>query len=162
METLFNKFAQRTARFAGHPSAFISAVCLIVVWAITGPLFRYSDAWQLVINTGTTIVTFLMVFLIQNSQNRDGLAIQLKLTELVLASHGARNTIADIEDLTDSELEKLHLASRKRAELACRTLEHRRKRKSLGQRRSRPHRAAAQRKSATAKRSAGRRTGGKL
>jgi low affinity Fe/Cu permease len=128
MQRLFNKFAQATSRFAGHPFAFIGAAVLLVIWAITGPFFGYSDAWQLVINTGTTIVTFLMVFLIQNSQNRDSLSIQLKLTELVLASHGARNSLANIENLTDEELEILHQDSLRRANAACHVLEHRKRR----------------------------------
>ena len=98
-----------------------------VVWIVTGPLFNYSDTWQLVINTGTTIVTFLMVFLIQNTQNRDILAIQLKLSELVLAMKGAENKFAAIEDLSDAELEELHEDCRSRAEV---TLEHIETRKS--------------------------------
>ena len=88
----FSHFAQLTAQWSGHPTAFLLAVAVIVVWIVTGPLFQYSDTWQLVINTGTTIVTFLMVFLIQNTQNRDMLAVQLKLSELVLAMDGAKNT----------------------------------------------------------------------
>ena len=92
---------------AGRPSAFLFAGLVIVIWAATGPLFNYSDTWQLVINTGTTIVTFLMVFLIQCTQNRDSQAIHLKLDELIRALKGARNTLLDLDDLTDEELEKI-------------------------------------------------------
>jgi low affinity Fe/Cu permease len=122
----FTRFAHAFSRIAGHPATFLVALLLIVVWAITGPLFRYSDAWQLVINTGTTIVTFLMVFLIQNSQNRDSLEIQLKLSELILAMQGARNQFASIEDLSDEELETLHKECRERAEQTGDALEKRR------------------------------------
>ena len=96
----FAKFAQATALWTGHPFAFLLAMTIVLVWIVTGPIFHYSDTWQLVINTGTTIVTFLMVFLIQNTQNRDTLAIQLKLSELVLAMKGAENKFASIEDLS--------------------------------------------------------------
>ena len=92
-------------------------MAVVLVWIVTGPLFNYSDTWQLVINTGTTIVTFLMVFLIQNTQNRDTMAIQLKLSELVLAMKGAKNKFAAIEDLSDEELAKLHDECRARAEM---------------------------------------------
>ena len=104
----FTRIAHAAARITGHPATFITAVSLVVVWAVLGPFFHYSDTWQLVINTSTTIVTFLMVFLVQNTQNRDSLAMQLKLTELVIAVRGARNGIATIEELSDEELEKLH------------------------------------------------------
>jgi low affinity Fe/Cu permease len=103
----FAHFAKWTARAAGHPTTFALAIILIVVWALTGPAFHYSDTWQLVINTGTTIITFLMVFLIQNTQNRDAVAMQLKLDELIHAVKGARNQLIDIEDLTEEELESL-------------------------------------------------------
>jgi low affinity Fe/Cu permease len=99
---------------------------VIIVWVVTGPLFKYSDTWQLVINTGTTIITFLMVFLIQNTQNRDMLSMQLKLSELVLALEGAENKFASIEDLTDEELEELHNDCRLRAD---QTLDHLEKRR---------------------------------
>jgi low affinity Fe/Cu permease len=105
LSMMFSTFAQKTALWTGHPMAFLLAMLTIIVWVITGPIFNYSDTWQLVINTGTTIVTFLMVFLIQNTQNRDMLAVQLKLSELVLAMKGAKNSYAAIEDLTDEELE---------------------------------------------------------
>jgi low affinity Fe/Cu permease len=101
--------------------AFLLAVAVVIVWVASGPFFNYSDTWQLVINTGTTIVTFLMVFLIQNTQNRDTLAIQLKLSELVLAMKGAENRFAAIEDLSDEELQALHDDCRARAEM---TLDH--------------------------------------
>jgi low affinity Fe/Cu permease len=91
-------------RRPGRPSTFLLATLIVVIWAITGPIFNYSDTWQLVINTGTTIITFLMVFLIQNTQTRDTLALQLKLDELIIATKGARNSIASIEDASDEEL----------------------------------------------------------
>jgi low affinity Fe/Cu permease len=103
----FTRFAKWTSRTMGHPVAFIGAVLVIVVWAVTGPLFGFSDTWQLVINTSTTIVTFLMVFLIQNTQNRDSEAIQLKLDELIRAVNGAHNGLLDLEELTEKDLEKI-------------------------------------------------------
>jgi low affinity Fe/Cu permease len=111
----FHWFASQTAHLSGRPIAFALAVMLIVVWGVTGPLFGFSDTWQLVINTSTTIITFLMVFLIQNTQNRDALAVQVKLSELVIKMKGARNDFAQIEDLTEKELEELHELIRKRA-----------------------------------------------
>jgi low affinity Fe/Cu permease len=103
----FSKFANWTARASGHPAAFMTAVLIIVVWAVTGPIFAWSDTWQLVVNTGTTIVTFLIVFLIQNKQNRDSHAVQLKLDELIRAIEGAHNTLLDIEELNEEELVQL-------------------------------------------------------
>lgn len=103
----FTHFAKWTSRTMGRPVAFIAAVLIIVVWAVTGPLFGFSDTWQLVINTSTTIVTFLMVFLIQNTQNRDSEAIQLKLDELIRAVHGAHNGLLDLEELTEKDLERI-------------------------------------------------------
>jgi low affinity Fe/Cu permease len=103
----FNRFATLIARKTGHSSAFGLAVIVIAGWAVTGPLFAFSDTWQLVINTSTTIVTFLMVFLIQNTQNRDALAIQLKLDELIRATKGARNSMIDLSKLSDRQLETL-------------------------------------------------------
>ena len=100
----FTRFAKATARASGHHLTFGLAVLVILVWAVTGPLFRFSDTWQLVINTGTTIVTFLMVFLIQNTQNRDSVAMQIKLDELLRAVKGAHTALADLEDLTEEEL----------------------------------------------------------
>jgi low affinity Fe/Cu permease len=105
---LFARFAHHAARLAGKPATFLTAVALIVVWAFSGPLFGFSDTWQLVINTTTTIVTFLMVFLIQNTQNRDSLALQIKLAELIFVMKDTPNRLAVIEDLSDRELERLH------------------------------------------------------
>ncbi|MEA3028597.1 MAG: hypothetical protein QOF91_3882 [Alphaproteobacteria bacterium] len=121
----FTSFAQKTAQLAGRPATFMLATLVIIVWALTGPLFGYSDTWQLVINTGTTIVTFLMVFLIQHTQNRDSLAIQVKLDELIIKLHGAGNELAGAEDLCDEDLEALHETYRKRAALAHHALERR-------------------------------------
>jgi low affinity Fe/Cu permease len=104
---LFRKFAHGTSCAVGSPWAFMAAVAVIVVWGLSGPLFGFSDTWQLVINTGTTIVTFLMVFLIQNTQNRDARAIHLKLDELLRAVEGARTRLVDLEDLDDEELDRL-------------------------------------------------------
>ena len=125
-QSWFTLFAQKTAHLAGKPVAFLLATATIAVWAVTGPLFGYSDTWQLVINTGTTIVTFLMVFLIQNSQNRDSLAFQIKLDELIIAMKGAEDKMAGAEDLCDADLEALHDSYRKRASAALDTLEKRR------------------------------------
>jgi low affinity Fe/Cu permease len=100
----FSRLATQTAHISGKPVTFLAAAATVVVWGITGPIFKYSDTWQLVINTGTTIVTFLMVFLIQNTQTRDTMALQLKLDELILATKGARNAIVGIEDATDVEI----------------------------------------------------------
>ena len=122
----FTAFAQTTARVAGRPVTFMLATTIIVVWAVTGPLFGYSDTWQLVINTGTTIVTFLMVFLIQHTQNRDSLAFQIKLDELIIALEGAENRMAGAEDLCDKVLEALHDAYRKQAAETFDKLERRR------------------------------------
>jgi low affinity Fe/Cu permease len=108
MKEFFRKFATQTSNAMGHPAAFIGAVAVIIVWALLGPAAHYSDTWQLVINTSTTIVTFLMVFLIQNAQNRDTKAIHLKLNELLRGMKGARNTFVDLEEMTDQELEELH------------------------------------------------------
>ena len=107
MNELFRKFAQKTSQIVGTSWAFILAVLIILVWGITGPMFRYSDTWQLVINTSTTIITFLMVFLIQNTQNRDAKAIHLKLDELIKGVKGARTGLVNLEELSDSKLEKL-------------------------------------------------------
>jgi low affinity Fe/Cu permease len=122
----FSWFARETAHFAGSPITFLGAVLLIIVWAITGPMFGFSDTWQLVINTGTTIITFLMVFLIQNTQNRDSMAVQIKLAELIVAMKGAENRLADAEELSDEELENLHEQYRHCASTALDTLNKRR------------------------------------
>jgi low affinity Fe/Cu permease len=103
----FNNFAKHCASVVGSPWAFILAVIIVMTWVVTGPQFHYSDTWQLVINTGTTIVTFLMVFLIQNTQNRDAKAVHLKLDELIHGVKGARNSLIDLEDLSDQELKVL-------------------------------------------------------
>jgi low affinity Fe/Cu permease len=103
----FSQLARYAARVTGHPGAFALALGVVLVWLITGPLFGYSDTWQLVINTATTIITFLMVFLLQNSQNRDTVAMQLKLDELVRAVKEAKNTVLNLEDLEEDELETL-------------------------------------------------------
>jgi len=110
MNRLFNWIAARISSFAGQSYAFIGALMLIAIWGITGPIFHYSDTWQLVINTATTIVTFLMVFLIQNSQNRDAAAMQAKLDELLRAVAKARGDFIGIEHLTDAEIEKIRAA----------------------------------------------------
>ncbi len=103
----FRCFAQRTSVVLGSAWAFCGAVLIIVVWLVTGPTFHYSDTWQLIINTATTVITFLMVFLIQNTQNRDAKAMHLKLDELICAMKGARNQLVDIENLSDNDLKKL-------------------------------------------------------
>ncbi|HVW66967.1 MAG TPA: low affinity iron permease family protein [Candidatus Peribacteraceae bacterium] len=112
----FGKFAKWTATASGHPLTFLLAVLIVVVWLVTGPLFGYSDTWQLVINTGTTIITFLMVFLIQNTQNRDSVAMQIKLDELIRSSKEAHNALLEIEELTERELNQL---KKKYAQLAA-------------------------------------------
>jgi low affinity Fe/Cu permease len=125
---------------------------VVGLWGVTGPLFHYSDTWQLVINTGITIVTFLMVFLIQNTQNRDTLSLQLKLSELVLAVKGAKNSVAAIEDLSDEELEKLHEECRQHAEDVISV-----KRRRQAHARTATHRVISSRRRAPARRRAGRR-----
>jgi low affinity Fe/Cu permease len=120
--SLFDRFAKTTSRFTGHPVAFVVAAAIIGAWIVCGPIFGFSDTWQLVINTATTIVTFLMVFLIQNTQNRESAAIQLKLDELIRASRGAHNGLLDLEELSERELEAfrdeyVHMAQAAREEI---------------------------------------------
>jgi low affinity Fe/Cu permease len=122
----FGHFAHHAAVITGKPAAFLTAAGVVIVWAATGPLFNYSDTWQLVINTGTTIVTFLMVFMIQNTQNRDTLAIQLKLAEIILAMKEAEDRFATIEDLSDEELQQMQDECRTRAEHVADSLNRRR------------------------------------
>lgn len=107
MRDLFHKIAQKTSNAVGSAWAFIAAILIIILWAASGPIFHYSDTWQLVINTGTTIITFLMVFLIQNTQNRDAKVLHLKLDELIRVIDKARNHLVDLEDLSEDELDKL-------------------------------------------------------
>ena len=119
----FSRFAKWTARKTGHPSAFILASAVILAWLVTGPVFGFSNTWQLVINTGTTIITFLMVFLIQNTQNRDSEAVQVKLDELIRAMEGAHNALLDLEELDEKELDRIRadyalLARNARADLS--------------------------------------------
>ena len=119
----YSRFAKAASHFCGRPKVFVLAVLVIVAWIITGPIFHFSDTWQLVINTGTTIVTFLMVFLIQNTQNRDTEAIQVKLDELIRATKGAHNALLDLEELEEDTLESFRqryqaLASAARVELS--------------------------------------------
>jgi low affinity Fe/Cu permease len=123
----FRVFARRSSVILGSPWAFTAAILIIAVWAATGPIFHFSDTWQLIINTGTTIVTFLMVFLIQNTQNRDAKAVHLKLDEIIRALKRARNEMVDLEDLADEELDKLEEQFRRlrtRAEAHGRNLRH--------------------------------------
>lgn len=107
MKDTFRTIAARISVWTGSATVFLGAVLVIAIWAFSGPAFRYSDTWQLVINTGTTIITFLMVFLIQNTQNRDGKAVQIKLDELIRATKGARNSYVGLEDLSDADLDEL-------------------------------------------------------
>jgi low affinity Fe/Cu permease len=116
--SLFERFAKISVRVTGHPIALGIAVAVIAVWGLTGPLFGFSDTWQLVINTATTIITFLMVFLIQNAQNRDNEAIQLKLDELIRATEGAHNALLDVEEIPEPDLDKIKLNFGELARLA--------------------------------------------
>lgn len=122
----FSRVACEIARLAGKPAVFIAATAAIILWAASGPIFGFSDTWQLVVNTSTTIITFLMVFLIQNTQNRDAIAVQIKLDELIFRLHGADNKIAAVEHMSDEELEQLHLNYQERAEHALSSLNERR------------------------------------
>lgn len=121
----FSRFANFASRATGHPVAFLLAVAVVVVWVVTGPIFKYSDTWQLVINTGTTIVTFLMVFLIQSSQNRDSEAMHIKIDELIRAVEGAHNALLDLEELDQDELDRIRITYSELAKAARRELESR-------------------------------------
>lgn len=121
-KSLFTHFAKWTARAVGQPAAFGIALSIIILWGITGPIFGFSDTWQLIINTGTTIVTFLMVFLIQNTQNRDSEAIQVKLDEIIRAIEGADNSLLDLEELDEKELDHIRADYEKLAEEAKKAL----------------------------------------
>jgi low affinity Fe/Cu permease len=125
-QSLFTRFACEIAHLSGKPATFLLAVLVIVVWAVSGPFFGYSDTWQLVINTGTTVITFLMVFLIQNTQNRDTMALQIKLAELIFVMQGAKNKLATVEDMSDEDLECLHQEYRQRADETFASLTQRR------------------------------------
>ena len=116
--SLFTRFAGGASHVTGKPATFMLALLIVIVWAVTGPLFGFSDTWQLVINTGTTIITFLMVFLIQNTQNRDSQAVQVKLDELIRAFEGAHNALLDLEELDDKTLDQARQRYRKLAEKA--------------------------------------------
>ncbi|MDN3605351.1 low affinity iron permease family protein [Kaistella yonginensis] len=117
-KSYFEKFANLATTFTGSSLAFLGALSIVIIWAVSGPIFNYSETWQLVINTGTTIITFLMVFLIQKSQNKDSKAIQIKLNEIIASNERASNRIVDIEDLTEKELDQLHLFYAKLADEA--------------------------------------------
>lgn len=117
-KSIFEQFSNWATKFTGSSFAFIGAVIIVIAWAVSGPIFKYSETWQLVINTGTTIITFLMVFLIQKAQNKDSKAIQIKLNELIAANEKASNRIVDIEDLTEKELDQLHCYYEKLADFA--------------------------------------------
>jgi low affinity Fe/Cu permease len=136
MQHFFRRLAQATAQAVGTPWTFLGAVLIVIVWALSGPAFHFSDTWQLVINTGTTIVTFLMVFLIQNTQNRDAKVMHLKLDELIRATHTARNRLVDMEAMSDEELAALQREFRELHRRAGEALEERRQH----DRRISPHR----------------------
>jgi low affinity Fe/Cu permease len=144
LSTAFRTFAEATARYSGKPAAFLLAAAVIIVWAVTGPMFGFNDTWQLVINTGTTIVTFLMVFLIQNSQNRDSAALQIKLDELIRSTR-ARNSLLDVDNLDEEALERIRESYRK---LAHNKEEQARQKEEEARRARHPeHRARAARES---------------
>jgi len=130
IEDWFEGFARKVSQASGRPSAFVLALAIIIVWGCTGPIFHYSDTWQLVINTGTSLVTFLMVFLIQESQNHDTRALQVKLAELIIAMHGTENLVAIAEDMSERELQALHDAYISRAHATMQRLQTKRSKKS--------------------------------
>jgi low affinity Fe/Cu permease len=140
---VFRRIATKTAHSVGHPLTFIAALAVVVIWAFSGHFFHYSDTWQLVINTGTTIVTFLMVFLIQNTQNRDSHALHLKLDELIRANQNARNRMIMLEELSDEELNELQEEFNRKA---CERVEARRKGQNLKNRAEGSHRAGHRRR----------------
>lgn len=125
--SFFTRFAKHAATITGKPATFVCAVLIIVAWAFLGPFFGFSDTWQLVINTGTTIITFLMVFLIQNTQNRDGEAVQIKLDELIRSIKGARNQVMNLEEMDEKQLNKIREEYLELAEAADRELEEKAK-----------------------------------
>jgi low affinity Fe/Cu permease len=127
---LFTRFAHCAAVWAGNPATFLVAAALIIGWAASGPAFGFSDTWQLIVNTATTVVTFLMVFLIQSTQNRDTRTLQLKLDELIIAVRGAHNQLAAAEDMSDAELDDLQREYRRRADAALDSLKERRSRRN--------------------------------
>jgi low affinity Fe/Cu permease len=127
MNGRFDAFAHMIARLAGRPLAFMIALALVLAWAVSGPLFGFSDTWQLVINTSTTIITFLMVFLIQNTQTRDTMALQIKLSELIMVMQGASDELATAEDLSEEDLERLHQHYVQRADHTLASLHSRRR-----------------------------------
>jgi len=120
--SFFNRFAKYTSRVTGRPVAFVLAIAVVIAWGVTGPIFGFSDSWQLVINTGTTIVTFLMVFLLQNTQYRDSEAIQIKLDELIRSIEGAHNALLELEELDQEDLDRIKAGYRKLAEKARKDL----------------------------------------
>ena len=120
--SFFDRFAKWTSRVAGKPIAFVMAIAVVIAWAVTGPIFGFSDSWQLVINTGTTIVTFFMVFLLQNTQYRDSEAIQIKLDELIRAMEGAHNALLELEELSQPDLDRIRAEYHKLAEKARKDL----------------------------------------
>jgi low affinity Fe/Cu permease len=130
--SVFTRFARATSHLSGRPATFLCAAAIVVAWAVSGPFFGFNDTWQLVINTGTTIITFLMVFLIQNTQNRDAEAVHVKLDELIRAVKGAHNALLDLEELEDEDLDRIRaeytkLAQRARHELDARRTSTRRR-----------------------------------
>jgi low affinity Fe/Cu permease len=135
MRDAFRRFAHRASDIVGSPAAFLAGLIVIVIWGVTGPIFRYSDTWQLIINTGTTIITFLMVFLIQNTQNRDSRAIHLKLDELIRSVHTARNELVGLEELSDEDLDEMQrefTRLREHAERKLHSIEEHRSRRHSG------------------------------